>query len=151
MNAISPPLEGWPTRPTPYRVGYWATPHICDSPRGPVNGPPSLKALAALVLRSSELGQSVDHLRAEAQNAQPTHGHHVGHPENCRGPVQPAPVSIPHDAAASLDALACFESDPRGVVSWLARQREGQPRHLSPRWVAVIQTEARLRLQEVEG
>jgi len=47
-----------------------------------------------------------------------------------------------------LVALARFERDPRGVVSWLARQQAGQPPHLVQRWAAAIRAEARWRLEE---
>lgn len=56
---------------------------------------------------------------------------------------------IPADASP-LEALARFEADPRGVVSWLAQQREGQSRHLSARWVALIQAEAKERMRNME-
>lgn len=53
--------------------------------------------------------------------------------------------------ASPLEALARFERDPRGVVAWLAQQKQGQPAYLSARWSAAIRAEARLRTEEAEG
>lgn len=50
----------------------------------------------------------------------------------------------------SLEALARFESDPRGVIHWLGQQDHGQPPHLVQRWAAAIRAEARWRLEEGE-
>ncbi|WP_027190356.1 hypothetical protein [Fundidesulfovibrio putealis] len=63
-----------------------------------------------------------------------------------RGEAAPAPPD-----ASPLDALARFERDPRGVVAWLAQQKQGQPPHLVERWAATIRAEARLRIAEAEG
>jgi hypothetical protein len=61
-----------------------------------------------------------------------------------------SPPDLVPPSTSSLEALARFEADPRGVMSWLAQQSEGQPQDLFPRWTAVIQAEARMRLAEVE-
>jgi len=57
--------------------------------------------------------------------------------------------AFPASDAPFLVALAWFERDPRGVVSWLASQSQGQPQDLVPRWAACVQAEARLRLVAV--
>ncbi len=51
----------------------------------------------------------------------------------------------------SLEALAKFERDPVGVVSWLGQQPEGQPAHLVPRWAACVRAEARQRLLQADS
>lgn len=65
-------------------------------------------------------------------------------PSRARGEAVPVPAD-----ATPLEALARFERDPRGVISWLAQQEQGQPAQQLQRWAAVIRAEARQRMAEV--
>jgi hypothetical protein len=153
--------------PTPYSVGQWDNPPESGTPCGTEKKASSLKALAAKVLQSvppgtnggtdggtgqNSVGQKADYTGSFVPRPKPsgsTDADTERTPLRARTREDSAPVLLPD--APPLDALARFERDPCGVVFWLAQQSQGQPWHLSPRWVAVIQAEARLRLQEVEA
>lgn len=145
--------------PNLYSVGQWDSSAGNRPPHGTDSGTVSLKALATNVLRLSQTGQSVGQSRDKAPQKCPIGPLGLGQAvplSQVSGDTERTPLRARGGAApirpdaSPLEALDWFERDPCGVVSWLARQREGQPRHLSPKWVAVIQAEARLRLQEVE-
>jgi hypothetical protein len=150
--------------PIPYSVGQWDKSQQSGTTGGTENRAVSLKALAANVLRTvppgtnsgtdggtgqKTVGQKADSSGSFVPRPKASNWLHPSHASQVKQkPVSPLCVA---PDTPNMEALALFEREPRGVVSWLARQRHGQPRHLSPRWVAVIQAEARLRLQEVEA
>ena len=56
-------------------------------------------------------------------------------------------VGVVQPEMSCLEALVRFERDPKGVVAWLANQKQRHPPDQSVRWVSAIQAEARLRLE----
>lgn len=135
----------------PIGVGQWDSRPQHGTAHGTVSGTVSLKALAARVLKVSQAGQHVGQGRDRPPEKCPTGFEGVGQSSPLfqvqKQPPQRAavPFGIPR-----LEALARFERDPRGVMSWLAQQENGQPPHLVQRWAAAIRAEARQRMMEVQ-
>lgn len=146
-------------------MGQWDKAPESGTPSGTEIKAPTLKSLAEKVLRTVSPGTNTG---TDSGTGNKTVGQNAVFPSRfvprpkpsdstdadtertqLRARENSTPVLLPE--APPLEALALFEREPRGVVSWLAHQSQGQPRHLSPRWVTVIQAEARLRLQEVEA